>query len=61
MPLCRNGWKGLGTKEIQAMKQTKELDGLAGTVESGGDGSDNSRPMVARIKEHVNYYYSTSI
>jgi hypothetical protein len=43
------------------MKETKELDELAGTDKFGGTGSDNSRPMVAWIKEHVNYYYSTSI
>ena len=47
LPLCRYGCKPLGAKEIRAMKETKELDELAGTDKFGGTGSDNSRPMVA--------------
>ena len=46
MPLCRYGCNELKVKGIEAVKQTKELAGLAGTGKVGGAVIDQSRPMI---------------
>jgi hypothetical protein len=61
LPLRSYGCKKMKGKGIEAVKESKELDELAGTGRRGGGGIDNSRPMVAFIRIIVNYYYSTSI
>ena len=46
MPLRRYGCNELKVKGIEAVKQTKELAGLAGTDEYGEVVIDESRPMI---------------
>ena len=47
MPWCTRGCKELEGKEIEAAKEKKELNELAGTAEDGSDRIDNSRPIIA--------------
>jgi hypothetical protein len=45
--LCRYGCKELEVKGIKAMKETKELEELAGAGEADAGGIDNSRRTLA--------------
>jgi hypothetical protein len=45
--LCRYGCKEQERKEIEALKEAKRLDELAGTGGDGEGGIDNSRLTVA--------------